>query len=1290
MPQWAGSCWYYLRYLDPDNDDAFIDPEVERYWMVPEDAAPGEGGVDLYIGGVEHAVLHLLYARFWHKVLFDLGHVSTKEPFRRLFNQGYILADAFTDERGMYVTADDVIEEADGTSTYKGEPVTRRAGKMGKSLKNSVSPDDIYATYGADTLRLYEMAMGPLDVSRPWRTNDIVGVHRFLQRLWRSMVDEETGQLAVTDAPLSPETAHRLHRAIKVVRGDFGELRFNTAIAELIGLTGHAAKIAGEAGGLPRQLAEPLVLMVAPLAPHIAEELWCRLGHSESLTYAAFPEADETLAADATVTMPVQVNGKVRFTIEVPASADEDGIEHELRSTRGTGSRARGPGSRSARHRARPDRQHRDQIVRSSRNGMRQHVAISLTGKALYRLGKFEPGPTAAPPVRGLALTAIFRDSDAPRTARIGTLTGTLCPCSSSQCLVTATSHGPVGGPCARPMPARDEERAAEPPSHQPRTLQRQLPYFAQSAPLIGRAAELAEVTGLLSDPAVRLVTITGRSGVGKTRLALEAARLLDSKGARSVDFVSLAPISDPDLVLPAIAAQLEVSAGLGTPLNDVVVRWLRRVPRVLALDNFEHLLAAADHIFKVLDACPQLQLLVTSQAPLRLAAERVVDLAPLALPELLTAGPAEIAEQPAVALYCDRARAANHLFRLEPANTKAVVELCRELEGLPLAIELAAARATTLPAADLANRLTRRRLDVLHSPRPDAPARHHDMRAAIGWTYNLLTDFQRRLLRRLSVAGGAFDIDDAEALADGDLTDVLDSLSALVDFHLITPASADGLARFELAPSIRDFAVEELASAGEADEIEERWVGHLASRARAAAEGLCAQAPDAWWIWLEGEHDCLRNALQKCLDAGRVEPALDLVSGLAPYWDSHAANSAHSLLLDRTIELAAEADSQSAAAAEVLLWSGLMGIRVLVTDSADQYVERLKRGEELARRLADDRLIMLAANCRIQTTMMTGDVERAVQANAEGLEIARRRGEPSWISRFGLHTARWAQATGDYDRAVRLSLAALADARRAADSRAILNAALVLQTLAPASPAAAAALPPPQELLTMARAAHQKLSEAVLLPVLAVQSLAAGDVPAAAAWCAAALDISGFDPTSYPAGYALFASAEIAARHGDHEFAARIHGRLQETRSRLHAAMSPNFVTANLAAVEEARTRLGEDAFDAAVAAGTGWAWEAAVAEVSDYLRTLAQQTATAKETSGPPGYPALTDRQRQVIQQLATGRTNKEIAAQLGLTPKTVMHHTVAIYQRLGVRGRSEAVAWAIQAGVAPAGRR
>jgi leucyl-tRNA synthetase len=330
MPQWAGSCWYYLRYLDPANDKAFVDSEVERYWMPLPGGTPGDGGVDLYVGGVEHAVLHLLYARFWHKVLYDLGHVSTREPFWRLFNQGYIQADAFTDTRGMYVPAAEVTQHTDGTCTHQGQPVRRRAGKMGKSLKNSVAPDDIYARYGADTLRLYEMVMGPLDIDRPWRTDDIVGVYRFLQRLWRCMVSETTGETQVRDDGLDEETERLLHRTIKAVRKDFGELRFNTAIARLIEITSHAARLAAAAGALPRALAEPLVLMVAPLAPHITEELWRRLGHQQSLINAPFPVHDEALAAAESIILPVQIDGKARFTLEVPAAAGEAEIRQIL------------------------------------------------------------------------------------------------------------------------------------------------------------------------------------------------------------------------------------------------------------------------------------------------------------------------------------------------------------------------------------------------------------------------------------------------------------------------------------------------------------------------------------------------------------------------------------------------------------------------------------------------------------------------------------------------------------------------------------------------------------------------------------------------------------------------------------------------------------------------------------------------------------------------------------------------------------------------------------------------
>jgi leucyl-tRNA synthetase len=330
MPQWAGSCWYYLRYLDPANDRSLVDPAIERYWMVPAGAEPGDGGVDLYVGGVEHAVLHLLYARFWHKVLYDLGYVSTKEPFKRLYNQGYIQADAYLDERGMYVPAADVTKTGDGRFSYQGQPVTPRAGKMGKSLKNAIAPDDIYAAYGADTLRLYEMAMGPLDTDRPWQTDDMVGVYRFLQRLWRNIVDEQTGELLVADKPVDEEAERRLHHTIKVVRHDFGELRFNTAIARLIELNSHASRLVARDGMLARAIAEPLVLMVAPLAPHITEELWSRLGHTQSLAYEPFPEFDEALAADKSVVMPVQVNGKRRFQIEVPAGAGEEEIRERL------------------------------------------------------------------------------------------------------------------------------------------------------------------------------------------------------------------------------------------------------------------------------------------------------------------------------------------------------------------------------------------------------------------------------------------------------------------------------------------------------------------------------------------------------------------------------------------------------------------------------------------------------------------------------------------------------------------------------------------------------------------------------------------------------------------------------------------------------------------------------------------------------------------------------------------------------------------------------------------------
>jgi leucyl-tRNA synthetase len=328
MPNWAGSCWYELRYLDPNNTERFVDPEIERYWMGPSADRP-LGGVELYVGGVEHAVLHLLYARFWHKVLYDLGYLSSSEPFHRLVNQGMLQLPAYANKDGFYVEAAEV-EERDGHFYYQGEQVTQEFGKIGKSLKNVVTPDGFIAEFGADTFRLFEMFSGPLEQSRPWDAKAIVGPYRLLQRIWRVVLDEHSGETHVSDDPVPDELNRVLHRTIDAVREGYESLRFNTSIARITELN-NAVTQAYPAGRAPRAVAEPLVKMLAPLAPHIAEELWARLGHDESLAWDEFPAADPALLVDDTVQVPVQVNGKVRAVMDVPADSDAASLEAAAR-----------------------------------------------------------------------------------------------------------------------------------------------------------------------------------------------------------------------------------------------------------------------------------------------------------------------------------------------------------------------------------------------------------------------------------------------------------------------------------------------------------------------------------------------------------------------------------------------------------------------------------------------------------------------------------------------------------------------------------------------------------------------------------------------------------------------------------------------------------------------------------------------------------------------------------------------------------------------------------------------
>ncbi|OQA45332.1 MAG: Leucine--tRNA ligase [Spirochaetes bacterium ADurb.Bin315] len=307
MPQWAGSCWYHLRYLDPRNTERFTGEDAEKYWMP----------VDLYVGGAEHAVLHLLYARFWHMVLYDLGFVSTEEPYQRLINQGMITSYAYQRKDKSLVPTDEVTEVAPERwiETTTGESLERVIAKMSKSLKNVINPDDIIHEYGADSMRMYEMFMGPLEVSKPWSTAGLVGIYRFLDRIWR-LYDE----VDIVDEAPNDELLRTLHKTIKKVTEDTRDLAFNTAISQMMVLVNELYK----ESVFPRTVAETFVKLLSPYVPHLAEELWERLGHKPSISKVQWPAWDEELTVDANIEVVFQINGKVRSRTTVEKGASKE------------------------------------------------------------------------------------------------------------------------------------------------------------------------------------------------------------------------------------------------------------------------------------------------------------------------------------------------------------------------------------------------------------------------------------------------------------------------------------------------------------------------------------------------------------------------------------------------------------------------------------------------------------------------------------------------------------------------------------------------------------------------------------------------------------------------------------------------------------------------------------------------------------------------------------------------------------------------------------------------------
>lgn len=806
---------------------------------------------------------------------------------------------------------------------------------------------------------------------------------------------------------------------------------------------------------------------------------------------------------------------------------------------------------------------------------------------------------------------------------------------------------------------------------------------------VFGRDNEVGEIRRLIeTSPGV--VTIAGRGGVGKTTVAKEVVRGLDD--ADTSTWVSLAGVTDPDLVLPEIAHALDVPIEAGSGVAAVVADVLGHRRRVLVLDGAEHLLAFAPTLATLIDRCPDLRVLVTSQAPLRLQSERVVALASLPdPPDPAETTMDELAEQPAVAIYCRQAAAVDRHFELTNQNAAAIVELCRRLEGLPFAIELAAARAAMLPASAIVRLIDDSPLDVLRRPRADVPDRHHGLRSAIEWTYGLLSPDEQRALRALSVNVGTFDIDAALALIDraddsgSDGARALDALSTLVDFHLVDPVSGSGPPRFSIPDSIREFALDELRGHGEAEDVERRRIVSRSRQARDVAEGTESCTTEGS---VDADRDDMVDALRSAIHLGLAAEALDLARGLGSLWDLRGYGPAQEKLLERAIELGERSDADPSRLANATLWSAYLGLRHASSVDRDELIARIRKAEAAAEALGDDQVDFHAQNVWALVSPHTGDFEQAATAIAKGMAIAEAANHDGWRASIQVWAGMLAQLTGDEKRAVELGTAALDEARRRGDRETIVRAYMLLGPLADRFPDELAVLPSVEEMIELTRTLGMSFYE-VLLMLRRVFNTVRSDPDVAVESMAEALERAPALLASPMIGFYLFVMVNLASARGDLDRAALFGGALDESMPILETYLTESQVAGFRHLLDRVRDQLGDAEYERHARHGAALAVGAVIDEATRYVDGL-RQLATEAAPAAPPSaseqmaIERLTARQKEVLQLLAAGLSNKEIASRLGVRAKTVMHHTSAIYRELGVRGRSEATAVAFRAGL------
>lgn len=805
-----------------------------------------------------------------------------------------------------------------------------------------------------------------------------------------------------------------------------------------------------------------------------------------------------------------------------------------------------------------------------------------------------------------------------------------------------------------------------------------------------GRAAEIDDVAELLERGRSSLVTITGRGGVGKTALAGAVVRALGA--VDRCTWVPLTGVSDPELVLSEIATALGAHLEPGDDMTDAVAGALAQGSPLLVLDNAEHLLPMGSLLADLVRRCDQLRILVTSQTPLRLLEEQVVAISPLPLPDgadETTAPVEELRRQPAVAIYCERAAAVDHDFALTDQNAAAVTELCRVLEGLPLAIELAAARAASLPADEILRLVeSEAGIGMLRRRRNDVHERHHGVVEAIDWTYRLLTDAEQRSLRRLSVVVGTFDVDTVLGLLHDDEVersdlDSLDDLSTLVDFHLVDPVRDSTPPRFAIPHSIRAFALGELERRGETDQAQRQRLRIRAQQSRVVAAGTESGQEERLGRLIEADRDDLMDAIRLAISLEQTGAALDIARGLGEHWDLRGYGPVQRELLDAAIALGARDDAHRIGVANAMLWSAYLELRHCNEVDHDLQTTRIQDAEAMAANAGDDATLFHSQCVWLLVCPVTGDMERALRAVELGLEIARRNENDGWRAVIQVWAGMLAGLTGDTDGALELGIDAISTARRNGDLEIVVKASLLLGALTDQLSDKFPELPSTEEALGLARDAGLTYYETILVVRMAESAVRSGDREAALHWMAETLQVARTIPGSSTVNLHLLALASTAHLCGDPDRAAFFFGSMEHAFERLQQFVPEAQRLRVGAMVDDVRSQLGPQEFARQVAAGSMLSPLEAVAEGTFYIEQLRRPEAPPSAVDrGVVTLDRLTARQLEVLRLLAAGLTNKEIASELGVRAKTVMHHTAAIYRELGVRGRGEAAALAFRA--------